>query len=976
MLQFPRKPLLALSVTTALSLSSAAKANYFSENDRVSFNSAIVDAVEYKDKEGLENMLRLGINPNEAGDFGTTSLIRAAYHGDKQMVELLLMAGANPNVTDIGGATALHIAAREGHNKVVELLTIHGAEVNVADGEGNTPLMRASANGHEETTEILTIAGAKVNEINDHGESAILYAANSNSEEIVNTLLREGADTNIIDEGGNSLNQIAGYKGNEMMIASLSNVSDTHIDLIMEKKPAPYQMNSTQLAAIQPAAAPTVELEPAINSKEVLAKLEEENKINLAEATQTERPRKDWLNGLKEVFDAAGAFELASVRNYEEGTKYILLDLGSFKDRAFAERRVAKMKSEQGATFNELGLAIIEKGSEGNSKFHVNAGILNDKDSALKICKKLVSKGINCRPVETTLITAEQFGKFSVQASAPSRNISPAASAKVETKDLMDFEEVTSAKVPEAPAKPIYRVKPKAIAKVEAKPVPKIEPRPAQTDLFSFVDEDARKEVAKAEPEKKDERPKIAKAPKVIIKPKDAAVMIKPKEKIELVIDEQESDEPSLMEIAGMEKPTVAPRKIAVKASPIKAPVKTAMQKDQERLDRMIEKINRTEPIEAPQFEKIAIAARPEPVKTPNKVDARARALPPIVAAEKPNYDDRVSGLASFDDTEPTEVKPIAVASRTDELPRISVDARPAANYQKSASANAEPIADFIKREEPAPRVETEKFRVSEPIRVESTPVAPTFSSSEIKPVHRQRAPEIYSGPSEVRTFDRYHNMEEKWVQIDYFETDAVAKAYWSNVYIDAGMPDEMSMSAIQLFHTNEKYYSAFIGPFNNKMAAEGFCEEYSPDGTKCRISKRPINSSARDMLFPKPTGAGIKGRHSSGKKATRKRGGFLDSSNSNLRNDAREIYRDSAMLSGNWTLQFGTYPSAGAARDAWNSIQSRTAKLGRITSDIVKSPNKNKYRLRAGAFNSKADADYFCDKMKSRAVDCIIVKG
>lgn len=68
----------------------------------------------------------------------TMQLLFMACQGDVQGVEDLLKDGVDVNSIDLDGRTALHIAACEGHVDVVSLLLSWRANVNARDRWGST----------------------------------------------------------------------------------------------------------------------------------------------------------------------------------------------------------------------------------------------------------------------------------------------------------------------------------------------------------------------------------------------------------------------------------------------------------------------------------------------------------------------------------------------------------------------------------------------------------------------------------------------------------------------------------------------------------------------------------------------------------------------------------------------------------------------------------------------------------------------
>ena len=908
-----KKSVLALSVTTAIALSSSVSAQ-----DRIDFNSDVVNAAEYGNLEKLEGLIYMGADVNEVGDFDTTALIRATYQGSKEIAEFLLTNGANPNAVDMGGASALHIAAREGYADIAKMLVKAGADVDLEDDEGNTPLMRASAEGNERLAKLLVMAGAEVNKTNDSGESAIVYAAETNNEMVVAQLVENGATKNIIDEDGYSVDEIASRKGSEILVAKLDKADSNHIELFVTKSA------------------------PKVDSKKVLYRLEEENKIDFAGATTlgpsySNEPRKDWLNGLKEVFDAAGAFELAAVKNYEAGTTYVLLDLGSFKDKEFANRRLKQLKEKHSAAFAELGLTIVEKGSGDNKTYNVSAGILNDKEEALKICKGLVADGINCRPVESALITAEQFGQFSVplaqddltdkladkvevaeeveeakkeesaaqksifdlfskskapEAKAPEspkttltkkldNSVTKAPAERVVTKDLKAPEiktpepvKVTEVKKMEAPKLPEVKIpEVKKVVEVKAE-----EKKPIEVEVAEIKVPEVKKVEAPKLPElKKAEAPKVPVAAIKKVEPKKASEL----KKIEEVAEEPEDN---LLDIAGMSKEKTPEVKV-------KVPAPAPEIKKVEAPKVPVAAIKKVEPKKAPESVKIAeakeekkniVVADIKPIKKAKYTaeEIKPKAEPVKVAAKEEVQEDEISAILRdifSEDTASTPPKDEPIKVTRKETPKTNaVKSLPKLTENSEASekptvkvvvADSKPksqesdlggvLGSMSKKKDiraiPS-KASSEKFKVSTPIKVTEQP----------KTI-------ISKKPSVVKTTGVYNGLNSgfdvvgsKWVRISYFQSPGVANGYWNTVRKShPNLPQNLRMRVVRAINSGNSYQAAQIGPFLNDADALNFCDTHAPKGTRCQIHQNVRDNYAPIVAQKAPKFNGYRGRHS-----------------------------------------------------------------------------------------------------------------
>ena len=99
---------------------------------------ALHRAVAAGDIDGLNAVLKAGVDVNARDGQGWTALMHAAEKGYKLMVGPLLAARANPDVQAADGATALFMAAAGGHTEVVVLLMKAGADILVKGPQERT----------------------------------------------------------------------------------------------------------------------------------------------------------------------------------------------------------------------------------------------------------------------------------------------------------------------------------------------------------------------------------------------------------------------------------------------------------------------------------------------------------------------------------------------------------------------------------------------------------------------------------------------------------------------------------------------------------------------------------------------------------------------------------------------------------------------------------------------------------------------
>ena len=161
-------------------------------------SSAVADAAQGGDREGVRALLKQAADVNAAQADGMTALHWAAMRNDADLAQTLLYAGANLRATTrINGYTALLLAAKNGNAAVMEPLIKGGADVNAPTSNGTTPLMFAAAAGNLDAVTELLDHGANINAAEQYrGLSAIMFAAAADRTDVVNALAKHGADLN------------------------------------------------------------------------------------------------------------------------------------------------------------------------------------------------------------------------------------------------------------------------------------------------------------------------------------------------------------------------------------------------------------------------------------------------------------------------------------------------------------------------------------------------------------------------------------------------------------------------------------------------------------------------------------------------------------------------------------------------------------------------------------------------------------
>ena len=136
-------------------------------------------------------------------ELAATALFDAVDAGDLDGIRRALAQGSRLNAQDSTGMTPLARAAREGRAEVVRLLLSKGAEVDRPSSVFGPPLIRAAANGHVDVVDQLLRAGASPRSRDRIGGTALWYAAGSDGDVgLIERLVAAGADLEARDRWG------------------------------------------------------------------------------------------------------------------------------------------------------------------------------------------------------------------------------------------------------------------------------------------------------------------------------------------------------------------------------------------------------------------------------------------------------------------------------------------------------------------------------------------------------------------------------------------------------------------------------------------------------------------------------------------------------------------------------------------------------------------------------------------------------
>ncbi|OYY92887.1 MAG: hypothetical protein B7Y41_14100 [Hydrogenophilales bacterium 28-61-23] len=160
----------------------------------------LIHAVEKRDRERIDALLKNGVNPNGlTGQWGKSALILAVEQGDVEITRLLLDAGADPDLKG-GGYTPLVLAALRGHARIARLLLKAGANPDFKSGDGNSALTAAASMNRLDVIRVLMPFRPDYTLFNREGRTALSVAAMEGFEQAVRLMLETGVDANVQDK--------------------------------------------------------------------------------------------------------------------------------------------------------------------------------------------------------------------------------------------------------------------------------------------------------------------------------------------------------------------------------------------------------------------------------------------------------------------------------------------------------------------------------------------------------------------------------------------------------------------------------------------------------------------------------------------------------------------------------------------------------------------------------------------------------
>ncbi|XP_048540001.1 potassium channel AKT2 [Triticum urartu] len=159
----------------------------------------------------MKELLGESTGAGGSGNIVPCNLLTVAATGNAGFLEDLLKVGMDPDVGDSKGRTALHIAASKGYEGCVQALLMHGCNINIKDAQGTTALWHAIAARHHKVFSNLYHV-ARVSNPRAGGDLLCL-AARRGDVDTLRELLKHGLDLDSEDHDGATALRVALSEG-------------------------------------------------------------------------------------------------------------------------------------------------------------------------------------------------------------------------------------------------------------------------------------------------------------------------------------------------------------------------------------------------------------------------------------------------------------------------------------------------------------------------------------------------------------------------------------------------------------------------------------------------------------------------------------------------------------------------------------------------------------------------------------------
>lgn len=170
-------------------------------NQQDSFGiTPVITAALRKNAKMIERLVHAGADINTASLDGITPFLAASYKGSLQDMEKLISLGAGIKATDIDGNTAMHFAAHD--IQKIKYLKSLGLDINQANHNGETPLLKAIRYAKLPHIKEMIKLGANLKSRDNNNASALIYAGKNRNHDVLDFLLSQGFDIKEKDKNG------------------------------------------------------------------------------------------------------------------------------------------------------------------------------------------------------------------------------------------------------------------------------------------------------------------------------------------------------------------------------------------------------------------------------------------------------------------------------------------------------------------------------------------------------------------------------------------------------------------------------------------------------------------------------------------------------------------------------------------------------------------------------------------------------
>lgn len=176
----------------------------------------LIEAIQQKKLEDVQNLLTKGADPNQANSDGLLPMKQAVLIDSWEILEALLVAGGDPDL-------ALMEATKLKQIETIEKLLELGANIEVKDSSEDflnwTPLMHTARQGTVTLLKLLIRKGANLEAVDNLGKTALIIVAQYGQALLAAPLIEAGADIHHRDNSSNDALAYA-YLGKHRWIIS------------------------------------------------------------------------------------------------------------------------------------------------------------------------------------------------------------------------------------------------------------------------------------------------------------------------------------------------------------------------------------------------------------------------------------------------------------------------------------------------------------------------------------------------------------------------------------------------------------------------------------------------------------------------------------------------------------------------------------------------------------------------------------